>query len=190
MKNNKIYSIFKFRKIIIFFILFGSINYGTTLFGFDIINYFNRQFNNKVNYNISNIIKFLIFASAIYTIIFNRTIYTPFLDYTVLPSTLIYKEPPADYDFIKTIKTSPNTKILYWASQPHKDKQFVYDAYGDYSNSGVVYSDENGNANLKIKDPSSYEIPTGEILPKHIHYRECKNHILSGMIGPLKTIYL
>lgn len=190
MKNNKIFCIYKLRKIIIMLILLGSINYGTTLFGLDIIQSINNTFKNKINYDISNIIKFLIFTSAIYFIVFNKNTFTPFLDYTVLPSVLLNKEPPKDYDLVKIINTKPNTKIVYWASQPNKDKQFVYDAYGDYSNSGVITSDEHGKAIIKIKDPSTYSIPSGEFLPKHLHYRECNNNILSGMLGPVKTIYL
>ena len=86
-----------------------------------------------------------------------------------------------------TIKTVPNVKIAYWAALPKGNNPDVITAYDDYSNSGVVMSDSNGIAVLPILAGSSYIIPSGRKLDRHIHYRVFNKYY--GMMDKLNTKY-
>jgi len=121
----------------------------------------------------------------------DSTIWTPFLGNAVLPCSVLNKEPPKDANMVHIINTEPGRKIVYWASLEGQNDKIVWDAYGDYSNSGVVTADEHGKANLKLKVPSSYLLPNGSKLSPHIHYRECPGFDdKEGMMGELKTIMI
>ena len=191
MKNlNKYYS-YKLRKICLVLILLGAFNSGTKLFNIDLVAFLGSVVKNNTGYNLTNVLNALIAISVIYILITDRNIWTPFLGDAVLPCSVINKEPPKNANVIKVIQTKPNKKIVYWASLENKNGEKVWDAYGDYSNSGVVYADEHGKAVLKFREPSEYIIPTGDKLSKHIHYRECPSKNDSeGMLSPLKSIYL
>lgn len=191
MKSLAKYNFYKLRKICLYLILLGSLNCGTKLFNVDLVKMLGEFIRRNTGYNASNLINILIAISVIYLYFTEKNLFTPFLGDAVLPCSVINKEPPKDADFEKVIQTEPNKKIVYWASLKNKDNLMVWDAYGDYSNSGVVFSDDNGKAVLKLNKPSSYVLPSGNSLSKHIHYRVCPNNEdAEGMMSELKTIYL
>ena len=87
---------------------------------------------------------------------------------------------------------TPNVNIVYWASEQNdraSDKivETPWEAYNMFSNTGVSKSDEKGTAIIHIRPSIAYKVPTGHIISKHVHYREC---IGKGMLGPVKTHYV
>ena len=87
------------------------------------------------------------------------------------------------------IKVPPNTKVLYWAAKKlDSDHHIVWKAYDDYSNSGVVMSDNKGIATLKLLKGSGYIVPwgKGKYIPPHVHYRY---ELSPGKFGRLETVY-
>ena len=63
-------------------------------------------------------------------------------------------------------------------------------AYGLYKNYGVVQADEFGNAELKVRNPQSYEIKkrlfTKKLKP-HIHYRYT---LMNGIFSRVETVFI
>jgi len=70
-----------------------------------------------------------------------------------------------------------NRKILYWAAKPSNKLTIngAKEAYGNFSNSGVVTIDENGYAKIKFLVPQNYKTVVknekdSTTFFKHIHY--------------------
>ena len=55
---------------------------------------------------------------------------------------------------------------------------FFVEAYGDFSNSGVVMSNSSGLAELPILAGSGYTVPSGRKLDRHVHYRVLGKNII------------
>ena len=181
MNNNLFY--YQIRKISLFIIVLSSLNYILTDLGYNFIDFFGF-FINKSYLNI------ILFTAGV-IILSDRNTWLPFLEESILPCSVINKQPPTDATLDITIKTTPNTKIVYWASNPSNIELDVDKAYGDFSNSGTTISDENGNAICKIRPPSGYKLPNGSSLSPHLHYRECPTqNDINGMLGAVKTIYI
>ena len=130
----------------------------------------------------------------IMTSIFDRNYYLRFLNRSVFPTGLLVEKDEATREkegFAESFKMSfprhKNSKIVYWAS---KKGNFDHprEAYGDYKNSGVASTDENGVAELHLKEvPGTYVVPYKGQLKPHIHYRVLETN---GMLGEVKTIFL
>lgn len=122
-----------------------------------------------------------------------RDVYLPFLGDTVIPTSLLKNQIPSNTNVSKIVKVPPNTKVVYWASEPSKNKDKLIhakDAYGDYKNMGVVVSNSKGLATLKVRKPQSYHVTKmfrNKILTPHIHYRYVKS---SGMLSRIETIQI
>lgn len=112
----------------------------------------------------------------------NRDLWLPFLGVSICPSNLLQVSTPNNNHSV-VINTKPNTKILYWAAYENEGLVDYKQAYGDYKNSGVVYSDKNGKAVLKIMKGSGYKVPN-KVLDKHVHYRTVEDNLL----GEVQTI--
>lgn len=189
MKLTYKYYKFKLRKICLFLVILGSLNYGIDLLGLNLINMVSQSL--YFGYNINDVIKMLITIATLYLLFTEKYLFKPFLGESVLPSSVINKKPPKEADTTKIIKTRPYQKIVYWAANNNNDDNLVWKAYGDYSNSGVVFADKNGKAELKFKKPKGYILPNKNKLSPHIHYRECPFiEDAEGMMGPLKTVFL
>jgi len=117
-----------------------------------------------------------------------RSTWLPFLGNTVFPSSLVPIVQPAKPDTTITIKTKPNVKIAYWAALNKGDTTPVTSAYGNYENGGVVISDENGDAVLPIMTGTGYTLPTGQVLPRHMHYRIVNHPDYNGIMGKIETV--
>jgi uncharacterized membrane protein YuzA (DUF378 family) len=141
--------------------------------------------------NAQKIVYILVGVSAV-VLLFNRNFYLPFLDKTVLPSSLLSKEKTVigSDTFTVKVKVEPNVRVIYWASEPKSEIVPVATAYGEFENSGIVNADENGIASLVLKKPSSYTVKKGlfnKTLKPHIHYRYT---LSNGMLSEVKTKYV
>lgn len=108
--------------------------------------------------------------------LFDRNYYLPFLGPCVIPI-------PSPIQSVKGPKTNftltdlpPSANVVYWASINSNNSFDSYkDAYGDYSNSGMIKASENGRASFTISCPSQYSVKKFGIvesqLPRHVHYR-------------------
>uniref|UniRef100_A0A6C0HKN4 Uncharacterized protein n=1 Tax=viral metagenome TaxID=1070528 RepID=A0A6C0HKN4_9ZZZZ len=140
--------------------------------------------------SIASFLYVLVGVSAL-AIMFDRDTYLPFLSSTVVPcSVLKEREPPGSTKAIKVIVT-PNTKVLYWASEPAAEKlkhlNSWKEAYATYQNAGVTTSNADGVAILKVLEPQSYKVPFMGKLESHVHYRVCGE---AGFMGRVETAYL
>ena len=138
-------------------------------------------------------IVYLAVGIATLMVFFDRTTYLPFLGDTVLPCAAFAIRSPDNANQEVVITTLPNTKVIYWASEPRTDTSSnevaTWDkAYGSYLNSGVVMSDESGKAILKIRgEPQSYKVPFKKVIKPHVHFRICEKN---GMVRPVQTFFL
>lgn len=116
--------------------------------------------------------------------IFDRDLYLPFLSETVLPAPLIASSThapsihPKPEDVIIKLPTGlpPNTKVVYWAAEngdPRMPTKTTWkQAYGGFTNSGVVETDTAGVANIMLQCPQQYAVgPFKKVLSRHLHYR-------------------
>lgn len=179
-------------KLHIFFmslIIIGAINWGTHALGYNIIDVLSHKINKifKSNIPINNIIYLIVAISGLW-LASKRSTWLPFLDNTVFPNSLVPLVQPASSDTTVTIKTLPNVKIAYWAALNKSDDTKVDIAYGNYENSGVVMSDADGNATLSIIAGTGYTLPSGVILPRHIHYRIVDYPEYNGIMSKIETI--
>ena len=180
-------------KMRIFFtalVIIGSINWGLYALGYNLVDsislQLNRLFKSRVPFN--NIIYFMVAIAGLW-LATKRTTWLPFLGKSVLPESLVPLKQPLKTDTTISVKTLPNVKIAYWAALNKGEQTDVKKAYGDYENSGVVMSDDKGNVSLPIMTGTGYTLPSGDILPKHVHYRIIGQPNSYGMIGKVETKY-
>jgi hypothetical protein len=184
-----IYSEKFLEQVAFYFIIFGSISY--TLYGFfkiDTIDIINKYSINGMDFALH----FIIMSSIAYHLN-RRDFHLPFLGNAVYPCTSLMEKTPKNASLsIELFGLTPNVNVVYWASEQINNKSDViidnpWDAYDEYSNSGVGKTDDKGYIVVRIRPPIQYRIPTGKILKKHLHYREC---IGKGMLGPVKSHYI
>lgn len=122
----------------------------------------------------------LIGIAAIYNANLNTLL--PFLGETAFPLGLLQPIFPKNANVEYTMDNlPPNAHIIYWgASQESTDPK---KAYSDYTNAGIVKSDDYGMAKLKFVCPTTYSV-YGSTLPKHIHYRYT---LSSGLLSEVFT---
>ena len=183
------FSQYKLHMFLIGLIIIGSINYGTSLVGCNMIKYLSNFINNlfKSSLHLDKIIYLSIASASIY-LAFKRDTWLPFLGDAVLPEAVIPLSQPTNTNTIVKIKTLPNVKIVYWAALNKGETTNVKLAYNNYENSGVVMSDENGNASLPIMIGSGYTLPNGTVLPRHVHYRILDYSNIKGMMSKIETV--
>jgi len=171
-------------------LLLATFNYGGIALGYDLIGMIHLKLNEllKLETYTDKIIYTIIILAGI-KIFIKKTLWLPLLNETVFPSlAFVQTVTKKSGDVSVPIKVTPNARVAYWASSPQKSDNIpdVITAYGDYSNSGIAISDKNGDANLLIDSGSSYSVPSGRVISKHIHYRELD--LDYGMLGPVKTV--
>lgn len=191
--NNKLILI---NMVCLLLVLVGGINWGLHTMGVNVVEILSQLVNNvvsklthkNVNLNLNTFIYSAVFVASI-VLASQRNVWLPFLGVSVLPSSLVPLKKPLVTNTQVSIKTKPNTKVAYWASLPVNngdDKHLpqVMDAYNDFSNSGVVLSDNNGNAVLPIVSGTGYIVPSGRAIERHVHWRTLNDN---GMMGPIMT---
>lgn len=126
---------------------------------------------------------------AALSLVFRRNVYLPFLGETVYPCDNLSEKSPDGAELTVTVTDVPaNTKVVYWASEPSQSiVSNPWDAYGKYENSGVATSDASGTAQLRIRKPTGYKVPSGRELKPHVHYRFCQE---SGILSEIRTASL
>ena len=159
--------IIKLDMFLTFMILLGAINYLFIAFRQNIFSVFGRW----------KIIFYVIIAFAAFRKLKLET-FLPFLDNTAFPLDTLSKTYPVDPNAELVLTDLPPNKIVvYWAAseadQVDQEDEGPQEAYGDYSNSGIVQSNERGEAKLLLRCPKRYRV--GKLLkynlPKHVHYR-------------------
>ena len=123
--------------------------------------------------------------------ILNRDTFLPFLSENFIPKKFLKLENRNPKNFEKKIqvRVRPNSKVIYWAADPGKEISKNWKkGYGKFDNSGVVTSDNNGNAEIMIVCPNRYIVHGYKILPKHLHYRVYNEN--SQMLSRIYTVVL
>jgi uncharacterized membrane protein YuzA (DUF378 family) len=175
-----------FEMFTLFLVVVGAFNWGLVgAFDFNLVSWIAKY----TFASLENIVYVLVGLSALFNIL-SRNFYLPFLGDTVFPCESMVTKVPVNADTQVKVETTPNTNIIYWAAETHKevmDNPWV--AYAENSNAGVVRSDINGVATLKFRKPASYKVGmTGlRTLSPHVHYRVCS---YPGMLSEIKTIFL
>lgn len=123
---------------------------------------------------------------AVLYLAFDRDSYLPFLGECVLPTSVIAAKSPADATFSATVTVPAGaTHVMYWASESGAGVASTpYDAYGNYTNAGVVEASSTGRAVLPLRCPRQYVVK-GRTLPRHVHYRPIYK---SGIAGAVQTL--
>ena len=175
--------------ILISLVLIGGLNWGlVAIFKYNLVESLSTSINGlfKSNLPINNSIYILVAVAALW-LATSKTTWLPFLGNTVLPSSLLPLKKPEKTDKIVKVETKiPNAKVVYWAALPKGDKPPVEEAYSDYSNSGVVLANSEGVAEIPILTGSSYKVPIGLQIPRHIHYRVAG--LPMGMMSRVMTV--
>lgn len=173
--------------ILILAVVIGAINWGLTVFDFNLVEYASNYLNKTLesNYPFEKIVYVLIAIAGLQLL--KRDVFLPFLGRTVIPPTVV---PMKENKFKKDkviINIQPNSKVMYWAAKKMKtEKEDVWDAYDDYSNSGVTQSDKNGKAVLLLEKGSGYIVPGGKYIKPHVHFRY---EVKPGMFSRIETVY-
>lgn len=151
----------------------------------------------------ANLLGLPILTRTIYTLVglsaimyllkfYNKDSFLPFLGKSLLPANLLnVGQPAGNYDRELSIPLpngSDANLLAFWAaeSDPKVKSPSAEEAYGDFTNSGVVPV-VNGQATIKFKNPSDYHVAQGtKHLKSHVHYR----WIGKKMMGEVNTIFL
>lgn len=175
------------KNIMLLAVIVGAINWGLTVFDFNLVEYLSKFINDTLNsnYPIDKVIYVLVALAGIKLL--RRDVFLPFLGKTVIPPTVVpMKENKYKKDKV-IIKVQPNSKVMYWAAKKMKtEKEDVWDAYDDYSNSGVTQSDKNGKAVLLLEKGSGYIVPGGKYIKPHVHFRY---EVKPGMFSRIETVF-
>ena len=131
----------------------------------------------------------LVGLSAVF-LFFRRDTYLPFLGPTIFPVGALAARQPIGASQEITVRTVPNAKVVYWASEPARGDPLgdYKEAYGAYENAGVASADAQGDAKLKVRGPPrSYTVPLKGELKSHVHFRVVKEN---GWAGRVETKFL
>jgi len=189
MKPSDLYKQKKLHLVAVVLVLIGGLNWLTVLF-------MKKDLVQKIfGYNFfTKIIYLLVGVSSLY-LFFQRDTYLPFLGETLVPCAAFSTRTPDNANLEVSVQVTPNTKVVYWASEPSKgtdaseNRINAWDkAYNDYSNSGVAMSDDKGKAILHVRGkPQAYRVPFKGMIESHVHFRICGDN---GILGPVKTIFI
>jgi uncharacterized membrane protein YuzA (DUF378 family) len=172
----------------LFLIVVGALNWGCVAFlKFNVVEWMEK--NSFVG--LATIVYALVAISAVVHL-FSRDYYLSFLGEAVFPCESMVERIPDGADVSVEVRVAPNVNVVYWAAErsERKSDEVVKDpwiAYKKYANAGVVRSDAQGVAFLKIRSPAAYKTPGlfKRELPKHVHYRECK---YPGFMSRVKSV--
>lgn len=164
-------------------IVIGALNWGLIgFFDFNLVEWLSdRTFE-----HLDTIIYCLVGLSALFYF-FARDYYLPFLGRAVFPCGSMVQKVPDNADKDVVVKVEPGVNVIFWsAEEGDVVKANPVIAYSEYSNAGVVKSDQNGTAVLRVRSPAAYKVP-GKTLSPHVHYRTCDTN---GMLSRVQTVFL
>jgi hypothetical protein len=149
----------------------------------------NYLMNQKMYYHPYTIVQCIVGVIMSYYVI-QREYYLPFLGNAVFPcDSLESKEPSNAQRTIHVENLPANVNVFYWAAEENDSKEIEENpwlAYKKYANSGITRSSSKGTADLSIREPVKYRVPTGTTLERHVHYRYC---IGDGMLSEVRTAF-
>jgi uncharacterized membrane protein YuzA (DUF378 family) len=125
--------------------------------------------------------------------LFSRDYYLRFLGKTAFPCGPLVQRIPDSADTEVTVRVDPDVNVVYWAAEPTLPKDAFgpvkvqptpWIGYDKWANAGVVRSDKDGLATLRVRRPTPYRAGLRTI-PVHIHYRVCS---YPGMLGRVETV--
>lgn len=140
-----------------------------------------------------------IIGALAFVLLFERDMYLPFLADAAFPSSLLVVSEEKDKQsknnnvHISIKDLPPNVKVVFWAAEP-KDPRIVEskhwkEAYGNFSNAGVVITNSQGVAHIALRCPQSYHVSHLNLhkkqIPPHLHYR----YELPSTKGLLSEVY-
>ena len=133
-----------------------------------------------------------VFIAGAALMLIKRDYFLPFLGETVIPNGVLKTSQPENATVGVVVNVPPLTKVIYWAAESSDEvDQTPWKAYNKYSNSGVITSDENGQATLKFREPAIYKKPSMFGLEKqlqpHVHFRYAKTN---GMFSRVETMFI
>jgi len=171
-----------FHKIAMVWLIIGAVLLG--VLGFTKVNLLNK-FLGKDSIA-SRSICIMIGISA-FALAFHRDTYLPFLGESVFPCSVLGNQTPPGATRSMQVRVQPDSKVVFWASEPGDGHGTWEQAYRGYQNAGVTTSDSSGMATLKVREPQGYSVPFKGQLEPHIHFRVCGP---TGFVGRIKTVYL
>ena len=133
---------------------------------------------------------YVLIGLAALFLFFSRDTYLPFLAPSVFPVGALTVKTPQGASEEVSIRTAPNAKVVYWASEPSRgDPVGDYKvAYGKYENAGVAIADAQGDVVFKIRGPPrSYTVPMKGELKPHVHFRVMGEN---GWAGRVETYWM
>ena len=154
-------------------LVLGAVNY---LF----VSFLNKNMFAMITQNTTFIrgISLLIGLCGLYYL-FNRDYYLPFLGPAVIPTpTFGEKEKlSGNLTSVKLYNLPPNTNVIFWAAKSSEMTiETSLEAYsGNSANSGIVKTNDKGEAIISINCPAPYKITqlgfVKSTLKSHVHYR-------------------
>jgi uncharacterized membrane protein YuzA (DUF378 family) len=172
-------------KLAMVLIIIGAINW--LLIGIFDFNLVTGIFGDSI---ITKLIYISVGLSAV-AMMFDRDTYLPFLGPIVAPCSVLENRIPPGATRDVTVTVKPNSKVLYWASEPASAKLEKINswkqAYQNYDNAGVATSNGDGLAVLKVREPQAYTVPIKGRLEPHIHYRVCGE---AGWMDRIQTVFV
>lgn len=179
--------------IMMVLVLVGAFNWGLVgFFGFNLVQWIGSFLPRRGGNILVNIVYVLVGISAVF-LMMDRNVYLPFLGEAVFPCDSLETRVPKGADMVVHVNVPAGSKVVYWASDEDQDQDKnlntpvdnPWEAYGSYSNYGVCMANKKGEAELKVRKPVAYKVPTGRLLGEHVHYRYCRG---SGMMSEVHTV--
>ena len=183
-----LYVLYLLQMVITGLVIIGAINWGFTAFGWNLVEIINQFLSKsfKTKLQLDFYVYIIISLCGIY-LAFQRSTWLPFLSKSVFPPSLVPLKEKKGNTNLKII-VEPNVKVAYWATNPGSNPNIdVFDAYGKFENSGVVLSNDKGEAILSFDKGSEYNVPSGRHLKSHVHYRTVPS---SAMMGDIHTLFV
>lgn len=147
-------------------------------------------------YSIMKILSIIVLIASIY-IGANRNTYLPFLGRTAIPPVVFLQEKVPQGSNVSYVLTLSDENavdgayLLYWGalhSDQSKPRPNPIEAYGDYSNTGIVRIKDK-KATLFFNCPDKYNVANGmKTVDRHIHYRVIKPN--DPMMSAVYTAYV
>jgi uncharacterized membrane protein YuzA (DUF378 family) len=174
-------------KLAMLLVIAGALNWGLSVYQINIVEIINSYLDNTIGTitHFNKLIYITIAIAGLYLV--NRDNFLPFLGKTFIPTSVIPLKTNKFQDDSVIIQVKPNSKVIYWAAKKsNQDKPDVWNAYDDYSNSGVIMADPEGKAVLKLQKGSGYIVPGGKYIKPHVHYRYERK---PGKLSRIETVY-
>ncbi len=114
-----------------------------------------------------------------------RDFYLWFLAKTVFPCEALTTKEPENAEVTVHLEGLPaNVNVVYWGAEADATTDVAENpwlAYKKFANAGVARTNPDGSVDMSLRTPVPYKVPTGRVLPRHLHYRFCEEGVLSSV---------